>query len=245
MNVAPALLCGLCGLDCGRSPLHAEIAGECRGFCCPGCMNVYAILFESGILASGIDVRETELFRRSLELGLISAPAQRLAQGPPTLGDAAAEERLFHVSGLWCSACAWLIEHVLRQQPGVLSAEVFFVSDLLKIRYLPQQFPLNKVQESLQRLGYRVEEYSPEAGASDRDKKDLLVRVGVAAFLWVNVMGLNLAVYLGAFDAMPALTQRFLPLLVMLLAQQPGGLSRGPSHLFRYRLCHHDPGAGG
>jgi len=217
-DTAHAVLCSLCGLECVQTPLHADVGGEQREFCCAGCMNVYSILSESGVLASGVDVRETELFRRSQELGLISSAAQRPQQLPPQVEDAAAEERLFHVSGLWCSACAWLIEHVLRQQQGVLSAEVYFVSDLLKIRYLPQQFPLTRVQESLERLGYRAEEYSPESGASDREKKDLLVRMGVAAFLWVNVMVSNLAVYLGAFDSMPPAVRRVLPLIVMLLA---------------------------
>jgi len=39
-----------------------------------GCLNVYAILFESGAVAGGADLRETDLFRQSLKLGLISGP---------------------------------------------------------------------------------------------------------------------------------------------------------------------------
>ena len=39
-----------------------------------GCANVYAILVESGALANGQNIRETEVYRRSLELGLISNP---------------------------------------------------------------------------------------------------------------------------------------------------------------------------
>ena len=42
-----------------------------------GCANVYSILLESGVLASGQNIHETEIFRRSLELGLISTPDDR------------------------------------------------------------------------------------------------------------------------------------------------------------------------
>jgi len=53
--------CTLCGLDSGNAL-----------YCCAGCENVYAILVESGVVAAGRDLRDTELFQRSLKLGLIS-----------------------------------------------------------------------------------------------------------------------------------------------------------------------------
>jgi hypothetical protein len=67
--------CGLCELPCGRQPVARVCEGSERLFCCMGCANVYAILLESGVLAAGQNIRETEVFRRSLELGLISNPA--------------------------------------------------------------------------------------------------------------------------------------------------------------------------
>jgi copper/silver-translocating P-type ATPase len=180
-------------------------------------MNVYTILEESGALRSGTDPRTTDLFLRSLELGLISNAGAAPSSVPSAL-DGPAEEMLFHVSGLWCSACAWLIEYTLRRQPGVLSAEVFFVSDLLKIRYQPQYFPTSRVPALLDRLGYQASHYSGETDHAESERKDLLTRLGVAAFLWVNVMALNLSVYLGAFDRMPGDIHRILPFIVMALA---------------------------
>ena len=50
-------------------------------FCCAGCENVYAILMESGVVASGQNFRDTDLFRQSLKLGLISTGAKRRARG--------------------------------------------------------------------------------------------------------------------------------------------------------------------
>ena len=51
------MTCTLCGLDSGRV----------RAFCCAGCENVYAILLESGVIASGQNFRDTELFQQSLQ----------------------------------------------------------------------------------------------------------------------------------------------------------------------------------
>jgi len=63
-----ATVCGLCGLDCGKQLVIRAFDGNNIDFCCMGCANVYAILFESGVVASGQDIRNTEVFRRGLEL---------------------------------------------------------------------------------------------------------------------------------------------------------------------------------
>jgi len=69
--------CDLCALGCGRHPLRQHVGDADRYFCCLGCMNVYLILWESGSIRAGQDIRDTELFRRSLQLGLISNPASQ------------------------------------------------------------------------------------------------------------------------------------------------------------------------
>lgn len=207
------VLCRLCGLDCGPDPYPD---GSHR-FCCLGCLNVYAILRESGALEGGRDPRETELFRRSREMGLVSTRPSTPAPSAPA-PSADCQERLYHVSGLWCASCAWLIEHTMLRQPGVVSAEVFFTSDLLKLRFEPQRFPAARVPELLHGLGYQGAEYSEPAAFGDAARKDLLLRLGIAAFFWLNVMGLNLSVYLGAFDSMPPSARRMLPLMAMALS---------------------------
>ena len=62
--------CSLCGLGVGRNPFANEFDGETKEFCCLGCLNVYTILIESGVVARGEDVRGTEIFKQSLALGL-------------------------------------------------------------------------------------------------------------------------------------------------------------------------------
>ena len=118
--MAQSATCGLCELPCGKQPLVCTYNAREIPFCCMGCANVYAILLESGVVASGQNIRDTEVFRRSLELGLISNPTGQNEPTPPAAIDprAPTQEVLLQVSGMWCSACAWLIEHALRAMPG-------------------------------------------------------------------------------------------------------------------------------
>lgn len=218
-------LCDLCGLNGGRHPFIRSFNAEQKNFCCLGCMNVYAILLESGVIAAGQDVRETEVFKRSLAMGLISnGDGQRAKDiGPPVSipSDAPTQETLLQVSGMWCSACAWLIEHVLTRERGVVAAEAFFTSDLVKVKYCPQYLPPNRITERITELGYRVSEYNGEnegTNAVNAERRDLLLRIGIAGFLYLNIMTLSTALYVGYFETIADSVTRFLPLVLLALA---------------------------
>jgi len=217
--VSPA--CDLCGLGCGKHPLTQRFGEAERSFCCVGCMNVYSILAESGVLASGQDLRETELFKRSLELGLISQslPADAAKKKPATPPPGApTEEVLLQVSGMWCSSCAWLIEHSLASLPGLISAEAFFASDTVKVKYCPQYLPPNRIVERIAQLGYKAQEYTGETEAKEAERRDLLARFGVAAFFWANIMAFSLVVYASYFEQITGSARRNIPFLLMALA---------------------------
>jgi len=214
--------CALCGLGCGKYALEQRIADAGHVFCCMGCMNVFLILFESGVVASGQNIRETELFKRSLAMGLIAQgdTAERI-QPPPEaqpLPDVSTQELLVQVSGMWCTSCAWLIEHVLKKERGVVSARASFASDLVNVTYCPQYVPPQRVLERIQGLGYGAREYSGEQETAEAEKRDLLVRLGLAAFLWANIMSLSLVIYAGYFEPIAVSIRHYLPFLLMALA---------------------------
>jgi len=201
MAAAVDLRCALCAEPCPQ--------GE--EYCCAGCRNVHSILLESGAIQEGQDPRQTDLFQRSLALGIVSnasgpQPSSRIPES------AAVEEKLFHLGGLWCNACGWLIEHVLMKEPGVRQAQVFFTSDLLRVRYCPQYLPASRIEELLRGLGYTVSPHTGEAADDSAARRRELLRLGLSAFLTLNVMTLNLSVYFGAG------LHPMLPLLVMALA---------------------------
>ena len=215
--------CDLCGLGCGKHPWTQRIADAERTFCCLGCQNVFLILAESGALAKGQDLRQTDLFKRSLALGLVSraeedGAASALAAPPPAPEGAPTQELLLQIGGMWCASCAWLIEHALGKVRGVASASASFASDLVKVKYYPQYLPPEQIIRRISQLGYTADEYSSESDAATREERDLLIRLGLAAFLWLNVMTFSTALYVGYFEHIAESVHRGMPFLLMALA---------------------------
>jgi len=213
--------CDLCGLSCGSQPLTQRVAEAEHSFCCMGCMNVYLILAESGVLASGQNVRATEIFKRSLALGLIaqggSGKGETPAATPVPSSDTATRELVVQVTGMWCASCAWLIEHVVGKERGVISAQASFASDTVKVTYSPQFLPPQRVLERIAALGYGAREYSGEVETAVAEKRDLLLRLGLAAFLWANIMSLSLVIYAGYFEPIAESIRHYLPFVLMAL----------------------------
>ena len=216
--MSAAVPCALCQLPSGLRPLTRSIAEQELTFCCMGCANVYVILLESGVIASGQDLRQTEIFRRSLELGLVAQPESSPDTEASIDPNVPTREVLLQINGMWCSACAWLIEHGLRALPGVAACDVFFTSDMAKVRYNPQAVPQESIMARIQELGYRSAEYSGENTAARSETRDLLMRLGVSGFLWVNIMGFSTILYVGYFEQIAASASHFLPYLLWLLA---------------------------
>ncbi len=211
--------CDLCGLEFSRPAAERRIRDAVHRFCCLGCLNVYVILVESGALAPGADPRQTELFRRSLELGLVSIADPRLGSPAPPKGEGGRDlhETTYQVSGMWCSSCAWLIERTLGGERGVISAEVAFASDLLKVCYDPRYVPPGRLEQRVARLGYGLSKFATQSGESEREQRDLLLRLGIAGFLWLNVMTFNLAIYVGYFESIPDSVRVYMPVVLMVL----------------------------
>ena len=118
---------------------------------------------------------------------------------------------------MWCSACAWLIERGLRSLPGVVSANVFFASDLAKIEYCPQYLPPDTIFARIAKLGYKASEQGEDNNAAKLEARDLLLRLGVAAFLWANIMGFSTILYVGYFEQISPSAGRILPYFLLAL----------------------------
>ena len=157
-----AAACDLCGLPASGPALTRDFDSERRAFCCLGCMNVYTILRESGILADGVNLRDTALFRESLRLGLVSNPSGAVRE--PIPADAETRESVYHVTRhvvriLRLADRARACRRVRRS----VGAEVLFASDLLRVRYCPQYMPPERIAARVAALGYRLSAQRPES----------------------------------------------------------------------------------
>ena len=192
-RAAAEAACAHCG-----APILASGSGE---FCCAGCAAAYAFIRESGL--------------GRYYTGRVLDPAAR----PPRPPEEPAEDASIFavasedgtaslsllVDGLHCAACVWLIEQALQRDPTVISARVNLTSRRLALTWrggIEGAVPLVRL---VQRLGYRVVPFDPNAAASaSAEEKTLLRALAVAGFASANVMLLSIAVWAGFGEMGPA-----------------------------------------
>ncbi len=225
-------LCDLCGLP-AHAPITAQISGAAHTFCCAGCRQVYQILWESDQIGEGQDPTQTLLYQQCLQMGLIARPeildnpVRAGASPAPTSGMDSLDttrEAAYQIGGMWCAACAWLIEHALEQVKGVERSRVFFASDIVKITYKPARVAPEALVETIRRLGYTAQPYTGDNGPADSpqalDRRALFTRAVVAIIFAVNAGMFQLPFYADFFQrqGLSPDALRWLPRIEMLLS---------------------------
>lgn len=208
--------CELCGLPL-RYGRYSLAQGDRRmHFCCQGCRQVYLMLSEAAEATDPAAFRHTDLFRRCVEMGVIPRSEEDLAgmSDPPVFQDTVQEDvsssaaqegcLALHLSveGMWCPACAWVIEETLRKRQGVKAARCNFSTDRLRCDYDPTRTSPDKVREVIARLGYDASQ--PDALTTDRQQRRQFIRFAITAFLAMNVMMLSFSLYSGFFTDLAA-----------------------------------------
>ena len=218
MNPSP-VSCDLCGLSLRHGTVKWRSDQKEFSFCCVGCRQVFVMLTEASDAPDPLTFKETELFKTCLEMGIIPASesdlAARLARDPSgpkhssgqTGFDAAANQGSgsasntlgihLKVSDMWCPACAWVIEHALGRQSGVVHAACNFSTDTVRCEYDPVVTSPERIIRTIGRLGYGAAE-SQEGTLGDEARKDF-IRFCISAFLTANVMMLSFSLYSGFF----------------------------------------------
>ncbi|MEN8780424.1 MAG: HAD-IC family P-type ATPase, partial [Desulfobacterales bacterium] len=219
-------LCDLCGLTL-RYGHHTLIsAGRPYSFCCIGCQQVFSMLITAGGIDDPAYFRDTDLFKRCRDLGIIPSSESDLqlrVQSPKMPIVAAAgggeahdseafgpSEQSNHltlqlrIDGMWCPACAWLIDASLKKLPGVLGSGCHFSTDRLRCAYDPVLTSPDRIIAFIERLGYRA--VLPGEGGRAKEKRRETIRFAVATFLTMNVMMMSFALYSGFFSSLAPLT---------------------------------------
>ncbi len=207
-----------------------RIDGADRPVCCPGCAAVATLIAESGL--SG--------FYRYR-----SGPAPTPVADDPdewTVYDRDAVQRTFVqdtgngereavllIEGLYCAACAWLIEHILTPIDGVRSVEVNPATGRALLRWDPERVALSTLFRRMSEIGYRPHPVDDEGAEplAIRERRAGLRRLGVAGLGMMQVMMYAVGLYAGAIhaDMDPAIAH--LLRLVSLLVATPVVLYAG------------------
>jgi len=110
---------------------------------------------------------------------------------------------ILSVPGAHCAACIGLIERDLERMPGVRSVRLNLTLKRLSV-HADEGVEAASVATRLEKLGYDAHELDPgtlSMTETDRQGRDLLMRMAVAGFSMMNVMLLSVAVWAGATDA--------------------------------------------
>lgn len=198
-------------------------------FCCIGCRQVFRMLADVSGVSDPAAFKETEIFKQCRELGIIprseadlenreqkTSPKSETVVEPPD-ADRTLKLRL-SVEGMWCPACAWVIETSLLKQPGVVKAVCNFSTDRVIVNYNPVKTSPPNISKAIEKLGYTPATPGDEIESSERKKE--FVRFGVSAFLTMNVMMLSFSLYSGFFTELSAEDVRYIswPIFVMATA---------------------------
>jgi heavy metal translocating P-type ATPase len=210
--------CDLCGLSFRAGRFEAEFCGTIYRFCCIGCRQVFTILMEATDSGDPAEFRESDLFRRCQEAGIIpkteadlienyshgdavEIPSITVVRGESAAGTSTTQNTVLDltlkISNMWCPACAWLIDESLKRTPGVIDSTCNFSTDRLHIAFNPIQTSPDRIIEAIKKLGYRAAAPDESQEAAERRKE--FVRFAISAFLTMNIMMLSYALYSGFF----------------------------------------------
>jgi len=133
---------------------------------------------------------------------------------------AAALETGLFLSGLRCAGCVGRVEQALEAAPGVLEASVNYTTHRALVRFDPDRTDAKALVLAVARLGYEARPYDPclLQRSGERESREALVRVLVAAFLAMNVMLVATALYIGGHQDLDPITRRGLRWLAIALS---------------------------
>lgn len=192
---ATRTICFHCGDPCAEE--HRVHLG--KDFCCQGCEVVYDLLNEAGLcdyygMGPQPGVKQTDpVGGQRVELFDLEEVRSRLVE----FSEDGITRVRFHVPQMHCSSCIWLLENLHRIDPAILRSRVSFPDKELTITFREERMPLSKLVQLLRRIGY-----GPQLTAGRQRQRALpnmlLIRVGVAGFIFGNTMMFAIPEYLGA-----------------------------------------------
>lgn len=198
-------ICRHCGLRFGWKPVLLEQPdSEPLVFCCRGCLGAWQLIQGAGLAAfyDKVGVEAPSLHGQDTS----SFSDAELAPFVVPEGELCRLDLL--VNGITCPACVWLLERIIQSLPGVSGVSLTYAARTASIRFDPHQCAPSAICSTIAGLGYRPRPYTPGAAEQEalREKNDLLLRLGTALFLTMQLMAYSIALYAGYFQGIdPAL----------------------------------------
>jgi len=190
------LNCVHCGADCANDPVMLDD----KPFCCHGCKTVYQILNENKLdkyyeiqPMAGIRIETGKELKAFAFLDNEEIRNQLL-----TFNDGNKSGVRFFIPGIHCASCIWLLEHLNTLNQAIIHSAVNFPRKEVYITFRNDQITLRQVAELLASIHYvpEITLEHLEGGKTPKSNRNLLVKIGVAAFCFLNIMMYSFPEYL-------------------------------------------------
>jgi Cu2+-exporting ATPase len=208
--------CDHCLLEVSVSrAVYDEINGDAKVFCCHGCRGIARMIGEEGL---------EEFYSRRNSSWIPGPPEDRgfdvsSFSGEIRHGDRDAEVDMV-LDGIRCASCVWLTEKILMKTEGVTAARVNYATHRASVRWNEAVTDIGKITGRIRAAGYTPKPFLSNEHEEElkSQQRDLLVRLGTAAFFSMQLMMYSVALYAGYFQGISAGTRQALQYISLLVA---------------------------
>ncbi len=181
---------------CG-SPSQSWVRHDDKDFCCEGCVMVYDILKEND-MGAYYDIENAPGIRnKKVSIDYYDYLDQDdIKRSVLDFYDGSVGRVKLYIPAIHCSSCIWLIENLHRLHKGVIQSSVNFNRREAAITFNEEAIKLSELMALLASINYKPHIKTEEQKKSSKRSKQLLVKLGIAGFIFGNVMLLSFPDYL-------------------------------------------------
>ncbi|MCP5173162.1 MAG: cadmium-translocating P-type ATPase [Pseudomonadales bacterium] len=198
--------CYHCGLPItGGVDYPVIIDQQTRAMCCPGCQAVATAIRDGGLEQFyQFRSRLSERPERDQQAALEAYDLEEVQQEFVVILDQDRRQISVQVQGITCAACAWLIEHHLKQIPGVISASVNVTTHRALLEWRSSETKLSCLLSAFEPIGYQARPVTDEQAEAIRSKENrrFLQRLGIAGLAMMQAGMIAVGLYAGSFQGM-------------------------------------------
>ncbi len=190
------VVCFHCGEKCDE-----VLQADGKAFCCAGCQTVYELLRTRDLCGyydfaerGAISFKQTRHSRfEFLDDETVRSQLLQFSDGTIT-------KTTLRLPAIHCASCIWLLENLFKINPAILRSEVNFLKKEIALTFREQEIKLSAVVSLLAKLGYepdiRLDSNTPTSQTQEKTRRKLFLKVGLAGFVFGNVMLFSFPDYL-------------------------------------------------
>lgn len=190
------LACYHCGDNCPDNSIYIDD----KFFCCSGCKLVYEILNEKNMCNYySIDTNPGMAQKNPVAKNKFEyLDNESIISKILDFSDGNYSKVTFIIPQMHCSSCIWLLENLYKLDGGVVESRVNFLKREINIGFRNGETSLRKVVELLSSIGYEpaISLDTLEKQVKESSDKSLYYKIGIAGFVFANIMLLSFPEYL-------------------------------------------------